>query len=146
MQSNFELLKAKASAIDSKMNTQISCTRTRAVLLEVKKLCDQLRKDCLVHAKATKKARKDKKGSPTIVVDKSLINDMSTIMNDPSLSIVDKPLIADMSTIVVDDYDKILDDVNDVQEPVDPTPTTKANKATPKGKKPRARRSTTPSN
>ena len=139
MQSNFELLKAKASAIDSKMNTQISCTRTRAVLLEVKKLCDQLRKDCLVHAKATKKARKDKKGSPTIVVDKSLINDMSTIMNDPSLSIVDKPLIAD-------DYDKILDDVNDVQEPVDPTPTTKANKATPKGKKPRARRSTTPSN
>ena len=64
MQSNFDLLRAKASAVDAVMATQISCTRTRAVLLEIKKLCDQLRKDCLVHAKATKKPKKAKVETP----------------------------------------------------------------------------------
>ena len=60
MQSNFDLLRAKAQAVDSVMVTQISCTRTRAVLLEIKKLCDQLRKECLDHAKTTKKPKKVK--------------------------------------------------------------------------------------
>ena len=64
MQSNFDLLRAKAQAVDAVMNTQISCTRTRAVLLEIKKLCDQLRKDCLEHAKATKKPKKAKVEKP----------------------------------------------------------------------------------
>ena len=72
MQSNFDLLRAKAQAVDAVMATQISCTRTRAVLLEIKKLCDQLRKDCLEHAKATKKPKKVKVDSPEVLTEPEL--------------------------------------------------------------------------
>ena len=84
MQSNFDLLRAKAQAVDSVMNTQISCTRTRAVLLEIKKLCDQLRKDCLEHAKATKKSKKVKVETP-----KPVSEPESLIEHDAAVTLVE---------------------------------------------------------
>ena len=119
MQANFDLLKAKASAIDSKMNTQISCTRTRAVLLEVKKLCDQLRKDCLEHSKATKKSKKVKVSVPEPESEPT-----PTIMND----VHDQPEAPEAPTML-----NIIPKLSVLVEHTTPTP-----------KKPRAPRKKSP--
>lgn len=66
---NFEEIKTEIGLAESQLSsfkekgTKVSCTRTRAHLLSIKKLCDKMRRDVLNAHKSQAKLKKDQKNA-----------------------------------------------------------------------------------
>jgi hypothetical protein len=69
IQDNMNSLKAKANSLDMVFMTQVSCTRTRGLLLQMKKMTDMIRKQLLAHVKdlKTKKSTKTAEAVPKVL-------------------------------------------------------------------------------
>jgi hypothetical protein len=97
---NMIMLKAKSGSLECSMHNQVLCIRNRATLLEVKKLTDVLRKQCLEHAKELKNSKK--KPSNKIVPTEDIEMDELETITESSLdlqsrSVENKPELVPMT-------------------------------------------------